>query len=210
MNHAAPKPDLGPALAALHAGRPVVIPTDTVYGVAADPHQPEAIEAIFRLKGRPETNPLPVLVASIEQARSASADWPAAAAALARAFWPGALTIVAPKAEWIPANVVAGGETVGLRMPDHATTLALLEAFGGPLACTSANRSGEPPASTPDGIPAAWRASGVVIVETGACPGGAPSTVASIGADGAARVLRPGPISAEDLDRVIISAGRCQ
>jgi L-threonylcarbamoyladenylate synthase len=199
-------PDLERALAALREGQAVVAPTDTVYGIAADPHRPEAIEEIFRLKGRPETNPLPVLVASVEQARSAASDWPAEAEALARAFWPGALTIIVPKAEWVPASVVAGGETVGLRMPDHPAMLALLEGFGGPLACTSANLSGRAPARSPEHLPPEWRSSGVVVVDAGPTPGATPSTVASVDR-GTLRVLRPGPIDAADLQRVVRASG---
>src|SRR6056297_4223190 len=136
-------------VAELRAGRAVVIPTDTVYGLAADPQNPRAVEALFELKGRAETNPIPVLVPDVATAKRCAGDWTEAADALARAFWPGPLTIVVDKAEWVPPAIVAGGDSVGLREPDHPAALEVLRLFGGPLACTSANLSGEPPVSRP-------------------------------------------------------------
>lgn len=191
------------ALAELRTGRPVVIPTDTVYGLAADPASPEAVEALFRLKGRPEHNPIPVLVGDADAAARCAADWPGAAAAMAQTFWPGPLTIVVHRAPWIPAAIVAGSETVGLRQPDHPVTLALLHRFGGPLACTSANRSGEPPMLDPSTFPTPFRKEGIFLLDAGPAPGGAASTVASALPPVPGTVLRAGPVSAEAIARAL-------
>jgi L-threonylcarbamoyladenylate synthase len=194
---------MGPAsvaevVAELRAGRAVVIPTDTVYGLAADPQNARAVEALFELKGRAETNPIPVLVPDVATAKRCAGDWPAAADALARAFWPGPLTIVVDKAEWVPPAIVAGGDSVGLRQPDHPAALEVLRLFGGPLACTSANLSGEPPVSRPADLPGEW-GERVRVLDAGGLPERAPSTVVDVRGAGGARILREGPVSAEQV-----------
>ena len=125
----------------LRAGGLVAFPTETVYGLGADATNAAAVGRLFSAKGRPATNPLIVHVADAGVARRYAAAWPDVAQRLADAFWPGPLTLVLPKAASIVAEVTAGLGSVGLRVPNHALTLALLRAFDGPLAGPSANRS---------------------------------------------------------------------
>ena len=136
--------DIAAAVTRLRAGGVVAFPTETVYGLGADVLSEQAVARVFELKGRPSHNPLIVHVASAAMARTVVAPgaWSSEADALARAFWPGPLSIVLPKAAAVPSNVTGGGPNVAVRCPDHPTTLALLEAFGGPLVGPSANPSG--------------------------------------------------------------------
>ena len=124
----------------LRAGRLVVFPTETVYGLGANALDADAVRRIFEAKGRPLTSPLIVHVDSIEMARGLAREWPEAAEKLARRFWPGPLTIIVPKASMVPDIVTAGLPSVGLRMPAHPMALDLLRAAGIPLAAPSANR----------------------------------------------------------------------
>lgn len=188
----------------LAAGEPAVIPTDTVYGLAADPRRPDAVARLFELKGRPESNPIPLLVPDEDGARRAASGWPASARALARAFWPGPLTIVVPAAGWLPPEITAGTGAVGVRAPDHPLALALLRRLG-PLACTSANRSGEPPARSPAELPPDWDGGRVALLDAGELPLAAASTVIDLAAGDAPTLRREGPIHCERLMAAIRS-----
>jgi tRNA threonylcarbamoyl adenosine modification protein (Sua5/YciO/YrdC/YwlC family) len=143
------------AAAAIGRGGLVVLPTDTVYGLGARPDDPRATAAIFEAKGRPRDLTLPVLVATVEEARRA-AVFDGRAARLADACWPGPITIVLPRTER-SRGWDLGGETgsIGVRVPDHPVALELLGRTG-PLAVTSANRSGEPPATHTEALTAAF------------------------------------------------------
>ena len=125
----------------LRAGEVVALPTETVYGLAANALDEKAVSKIFEAKGRPAHNPIIVHVAGDAMARECVAEWPAVAEKLARAFWPGPLTLVLPRAESIPANVTAGGATVGVRWPGHPFMQAVIRECGFPLAAPSANLS---------------------------------------------------------------------
>jgi len=192
------------ALAAdwLKRGSVVVLPTETVYGLAASAWNERAIEEIYRLKGRPASNPLIVHVSGMEMAKASVNDWPEAADQLARAFWPGPLTLVLPKRSVIPDRVTAGGSTVAVRWPSHPIFQAVLEQCGFPLAAPSANRSNKtsPTAATQVlqslGENAPW------IVDGGPCPVGIESTVVDV-AGKVPRVLRAGMISREAIERVL-------
>ena len=130
------------AVAALKRGELIGIPTDTLYGIAADPYNEDAIERIFELKGRPGIKPLALLVASIEQGTTVAA-FSDRAVELAERHWPGALTLVLPRLDSVPPWIGhRGRRTVGLRCPDHQTALGLLTIVG-PLAVTSANVTGQ-------------------------------------------------------------------
>lgn len=184
-----------PILAALRAGEPVVIPTDTVYGVAVDPSIEGATERLFALKGRPPDKALPVLGASIESLRLV-AQFDRRAESLAERFWPGALTLVLPRADGFEWPLGGKGDaTVGVRIPDHAVALELLESYG-PLAVTSANRSGEPPATTADETRRAFE-NRVQVLDGGPCTGGAASTVLSL--VGEPHILRAGALTPAEL-----------
>lgn len=136
--------DLDELASELRRGRVAVIPTDTVYGLAGVPSNPEAIDAIYRLKGRPAEMPLPVLAADVDDVLSLLGHLPPKAVMLARAFWPGALTLVVPAPSALAEAVGSTDRTVGVRVPAHGVVRRLL-ARSGPLAVTSANRHGAPP-----------------------------------------------------------------
>jgi L-threonylcarbamoyladenylate synthase len=124
---------------ALRAGELVAMPTETVYGLACDATNSDAIRRVFAVKRRPPSNPLIVHVDSLAMARSCASEWPALAERLAAAFWPGPLTLVVPRHERIPDLITAGLDAVALRMPSHPVALALIRAAGVPIAAPSAN-----------------------------------------------------------------------
>ena len=135
------------AIGILKDGGVVAFPTDTVYGVGVDPFQPEAVRQLYRIKGRPIDKPIPILVGSVDDVERVAQNLPLIFSQLAEQFWPGGLTLIV-EAKSLPLEVTAGGDTVGVRMPDHPLALALLQGFGGAIATTSANKSDEPPATS--------------------------------------------------------------
>ncbi len=185
------------AVRVLLQGGLVVFPTETVYGVAALAEDAEAVARIYAAKARPRHMAIPVMVAEPEAvtavARPLSGFW-----SLAEAFWPGPLTIILPKTEALPPIVTAGGDTVALRIPDHPLALALLRAVERPLAVTSANRSGQPPALTAQDALDQLEGGVDVIIDGGRAPGGQPSTIIDL-TQTPPRILRFGPIPAEAL-----------
>lgn len=192
----------------LRAGGTVAFPTETVYGLGADARRTEAVEAVFAAKGRPSDNPLIVHIADPAGLAGLAASVPAEAAALMAAFWPGPLTVVlSVRPGVLSARVTAGLDTVGVRMPDHPVALALIEASGCPVAAPSANRSGRPSPTLAAHVldDLAGRIGG--IVDGGACGVGLESTVVQVQPDGRVAVLRPGGITAEQLESVV-GAGR--
>ena len=137
----------------LARGGVLAIPTDTLYGLAADALNPDALDRVYAAKGRPADMPLPVLVSGWEQAlqvAAASPDTELLAHRLADTYWPGSLTMVLPAVPGLPERLTAGRDTVAVRMPDHPVPLALAQALGRPITGTSANRSGEPDITDPD------------------------------------------------------------
>lgn len=197
--------DITRAADRLRAGELVAFPTETVYGLGADALNPEAVARVFACKGRPSHNPLIVHVASIEMARALAREWPARAQALARAFWPGPLTIVVPRASHVPDAVTAGGDTVALRQPAHAVAQALLDAFNGPMVGPSANRSGHVSPTTAAHVRAEFGEASPIpvdVLDGGPCAVGVESTVVVV--DGAnLRILRSGAIGARDIARAL-------
>jgi len=191
---------LGQATAALVVGELVVFPTETVYGIAARPDDPSATRRLFVAKRRPSGLNLPVLAPSAEAAwRLANPD--ARADCLAAAFWPGPLTIVLPRSPVsLPWHLGDAEATVGVRVPDHPLTRALLERAG-PLAATSANLSGRPPLESRDDLLAAFGdavAVYLVLAPGSTSPSGVPSTIVDLTVD-PFRVLRAGPIVEADI-----------
>jgi L-threonylcarbamoyladenylate synthase len=180
------------AVAAVRGGRLVVMPTDTVYGIGTRPDDPDATAALFAAKGRPQALELPVLAASREEAERI-ATFDVRARALAEAHWPGALTIVLRRAEPSVGWDLGGDPTtIGVRVPDHPATLALL-ARTGPLAVTSANRSGEPTPATCDEVRNVFAdAVEVYLCQREPLPGLA-STVVDL--TGEPRILRQGSVT---------------
>jgi L-threonylcarbamoyladenylate synthase len=168
------------------SGRVAVIPTDTVYGLAASPARPDAVAALFELKGRPRSNPIPILAGDL-RALEGVADFHDRARRIGERFWPGPLTIVLPRAPGFDVELGGDGATVAVRVPDHAVALDLLHRTG-PLAVTSANLSGGEPVTTGPEAGALF-GSAVVVVDGGPCDGD-PSTIVDL--TGHLRVLREG------------------
>ncbi len=191
------------AAAALAAGRLVILPTETVYGLAGDAANPAAVAAIYEAKGRPRFNPLIAHVSDVEAAgRLAHLD--GRALALARAFWPGPLTIVAPvRAEAGVCDLArAGLDTVAVRVPAHPLARAVLAAFGGAVVAPSANRSGRPSPTTFADAMAETGEAAALGLDGGPCPVGVESTVVSL-LDGPARLLRPGSVTRSEIEALI-------
>ena len=190
------------ATSILRAGGLVAFPTDTVYGLAGHAYLPEAVEKIYQVKERAKEKAIPLLLADSDQVQEVASDVPPVAYRLMEAFWPGGLTIVLSKSPRVPDVVTAGGTTVALRTPDHPFVLALIQALGAPLAATSANVSGHPPATT---AREALRELGgriTLIVDGGTCPGGVPSTVLDLTVS-PPRVLREGAVAWEKIRQVL-------
>lgn len=184
--------EISQAVARLAAGELVGFPTDTVYGIAADPYQEDAVTALAHLKGRDGSKPLAVLVADMDQAISL-VKFSDLALDLAEKHWPGGLTLVLRRIESVPDWIGdAQARTVGVRCPDHPLALELLEAFG-PLVVTSANKTGDVPALDADQA-AAQLGGGVAHYIEGTSGGGLPSTVVDL-TKPAPFVLRPGPVT---------------
>ncbi len=175
----------------LRDGALAVIPTDTVYGLAAHPDRPEAVARLFAIKGREAAKPIPLLIASTDDARRYGAVFTPPAERLAARFWPGALTLVLPLQSRPEA-------TEGFRVPDSPVTRALLTAAGGVLRVTSANRSGEPPATTATEAREALGDTVDAILDAGPAPIGVASTVAAVRANGV-HILRAGAIDTPTL-----------
>jgi L-threonylcarbamoyladenylate synthase len=184
----------------LRAGAVIVIPTDTVYGLACDPGNERAIGRIYEIKGRPRDLPLILLIACREDLRRFCAAVPESAERAARAFWPGPLTIVLPRAQVVSLALAAAGETIGLRLPDHAVPRELIRLAGFPLASTSANRSRLPAARTAEEALAAVGEGVDLVLDAGPAPLGVESTVADFSVS-PPRVLREGAVPARDLGR---------
>lgn len=188
--------------ALLRAGEVVGMPTETVYGLAANALDGAAVAKIFLAKGRPQDNPLIVHIADKEQLSTLARMVPAGARKLAEAFWPGPLTIILPKAACIPDEVSAGLDTVGIRLPSHPVARALIREAGVPLAAPSANLSGRPSTTTSGHVMEDLGGKIPAIVEGGPCAVGVESTVVSL-AGNVPRLLRPGGVSLEQLESVL-------
>ena len=188
--------------ALLRAGEVVGMPTETVYGLAANALDSAAVAKIFLAKGRPQDNPLIVHIADKEQLSTLARMVPESARKLADAFWPGPLTIILPKAACIPDEVSAGLDTVGIRLPSHPVARALIREAGVPLAAPSANLSGRPSTTTSGHVMDDLGGRIPAIVEGGPCAVGVESTVVSLAGD-VPRLLRPGGVSLEQLESVL-------
>ncbi|MHB0976667.1 MAG: L-threonylcarbamoyladenylate synthase [Candidatus Aquicultorales bacterium] len=181
-------------------GLVVALPTDTVYGVAADVFNRAAVDSIYEVKGRPPKMPLPVLIADPSDLGEIAAEIPEAARLLADRFWPGPLTIILPKADRVPDAVTAGGQTVGVRCPDNRVARAVIREVGVPLATTSANVSGEPPPTDADGVLAQLGGRLPLVLDAGPSPIGVASTIVDL-TKHPAEVIREGSIKAAELKK---------
>jgi len=189
------------AVELLRTGEVVALPTETVYGLAANALDEKAVAKIFQIKGRPAHNPIIVHVASNEMAKICVSKWPELAEKFSKAFWPGPLTLVLPRAEKIPDNVTAGGATVGIRWPSHPLTQAVIRECGFPLAAPSANLSNQVSPTNAEHVRVQLGGKIPLIVDGGQSQVGIESSVLDLTVS-PPRVLRPGMIHAESLAAV--------
>jgi L-threonylcarbamoyladenylate synthase len=187
-------------LEALQGGGLVAFPTDTVYGLGALIQIPESIQALYTVKGRQATKAIPLLLSSPEELGRVALAVSPMARRLAERFWPGPLTLVVPKHPSLPTEL-SSQATVGVRMPDHTIALALLRVTG-PLAVTSANRSGETSVTTAREVVEQLGGRIGLVLDGGQTPGGVSSTVVDCSGQDPV-ILRQGPISLEELRRVL-------
>lgn len=185
------------------AGKVVAVPTDTFYGLAADPFNLAAVSEIFRIKRRGSDRPLPLLVSSVHQAAELTLDPPRLFFTLAERFWPGPLTIVAPASRQVPLKVTANTGKIGVRWPKSPLVEALVEASARPLTGTSANLSEQPPCATAGQVEKQIGDVVPLILDGGATPGDLASTVVELTGE-RARILRPGGVPETDLKEYLL------
>lgn len=194
--------DIARAGEILRAGGLVAIPTETVYGLAANALDGKAVAKIFEAKGRPQDNPLIVHVTSREEILPLVESIPPEAQALAEAYWPGPMTVIMKKSALIPDEVSAGLDTVGIRMPQHPAARAVIRAAGVPLAAPSANLSGAPSPTNAQRVLNDLDGKVDAILDAGDCGVGLESTVVTVAAKPPC-LLRPGGITLEQLEAVL-------
>ena len=192
------------ALAGVLLGQGAVIafPTDTVYGLGCTYAQPGAVEQLYTIKQRPLSMAIPLLVASQDQVEHLAADLNDTFRTLAAHFWPGELTLVVHRHPSIPDIITAGGDTVALRMPNHAGARKLCRMAGGALAATSANLSGEPAGTTAEEVSHSLAGRIPLILDGGRCPGGVASTIIDCIAQ-PPRILRLGNLKLDVLQKLV-------
>lgn len=190
------------AASLIKQGEVVGMPTETVYGLAANALNGKAVAKIFRAKGRPQDNPLIVHIADFDRIYELCPAIPPQAKALAKAFWPGPLTMIVPKGDCIPQEVSCGLDTVGIRLPAHPLARDLIRAAGVPLAAPSANTSGRPSTTTAEHVLRDMDGKIAAILDGGPCGVGVESTVITLALD-KPRLLRPGGITLEQLRAVL-------
>ena len=190
------------AARAIKAGRLVAFPTETVYGLGANARDEDAVDKIFRAKGRPPTDPLIVHINGVDQLNDLARNVPDLARELGNRFWPGALTLVLHKSAALPANLTAGLNTVALRMPDHAVATALIEAADAPIAAPSANRFSRPSPTTAQHVLDDLAAEIDVLLDAGPTAIGLESTILDLTRD-PPQLLRPGGVPLEALRQLI-------
>ena len=192
--------DVSRAAEVIKNGGLAVVPTETVYGLAANAFDGAAVMKIYEVKGRPETKPISVLISGMEDVEKVAYDIPEEAYALAEKFWPGPLTMILKKRDAIPDIVTAGGDTIGVRCPDHEKTLEIIRLVKTPLAAPSANISGQP---SPKNVARALEYFDGRIecaVDGGECTVGVESTIVDM-TQKPFRILREGGLSAETIKR---------
>ena len=202
------------AVACLRAGELIGLPTETVYGLAADASNAGAVAKIYAAKGRPVDHPLIVHVASADAAKTWAATWPEAAEKLAAAFWPGPMTLIVKRASHVLDAITGGQDTVGLRVPSHPVTQAVMREYaaGAPaasgLAAPSANQFGQVSATTAAHVAAEFPDLPLLILDGGACDVGVESTIVDV-SGATVRILRPGRVRANEIEQVLgLTLGR--
>ena len=194
--------DVDRAVEILRNGGLVGLPTETVYGLAADASQKKAVTKIFAVKGRPNNHPLIVHIDSIDSARQWSSLWPQTAEILGTTYWPGPLSVVVKKAPDVLVEVTGGHQSVALRVPGHVIALDLLSRFNGGLAAPSANKFGKVSPTTAQHVFDDLGSNVDYILDGGPCSVGLESTIVDCCGD-IPVVLRPGGITTEDIEKVV-------
>ena len=190
------------AVEVLRSGGVAAIPTDTVYGLAANGLDESAAARVFQVKGRHERMPLPLLLASVDDLSLCCTDVPDSVRVLAEAFWPGSLTLVLRRSDAVPDAVTGGGDTVGVRVPDHPVPREIARWLGAPITGTSANRSGLPPATTAAEVREQIGDRVDYVLDGGAVRSGVPSTVLDLtGAEPS--IVRAGAVAAEAIAKAL-------
>ena len=200
MNESRYQQDLDQALRILEKGGVIVVPTDTLFGLAADVFSEPGVQRIFEIKGRPLDLALPVLVADWDQLEMVVHPLPGVGLSLARRFWPGPLTLVMPKSSRVPGPVTAGRPTVAVRMPDHSVPLELARRLGNPITGTSANPTGQADPTTLADVERQMGRLVDYIVRGGSAPGGKASTIVDV-SSGVPNLVREGAIPFDDVLR---------
>ena len=195
-----PQTDIDAAVRILQNGGVVAVPTDTLYGLAANPFDEAAVEHIFRLKGRSKSVALPLLLADADDISKYAEAVPELASIMVKHFWPGTLTIVLKKSDAVPELVSGGANTVALRVPDHSVPRAIARELGVPITGTSANRSGEQAFTTSQAVRAEFGDELDLIVCGGKTPSGLASTVLDLSGD-LPSILRQGAIPRSDIEK---------
>jgi len=190
------------AVDVLRKGGLVAFPTETVYGLGADADNDQALKAIFKVKGRPETHPLIVHLHQVDQLKDWARSVPAAALELGKRFWPGPLTLILKKATRVSDVVTGGQETVGLRVPDHGTALSLLRSFGSGVAAPSANRFGRISPTTAEHVRRDLGKDVDFVLDGGPCSIGVESTIVDFSSKDPV-ILRPGGLTRERLEEAL-------
>ena len=188
---------------ALKAGNVAAIPTETVYGLAADSTQPKAIEKIYALKHRPLTSPLIMHIAKHWDIYTWTSHVPEYAHTLITTFWPGPLTIILPKQPHVSSIISAGQESIGIRCPAHSITQAVLEGLGHPIVAPSANAFGKLSPTTPEHVAQHFQNADFDILDGGRCTVGIESTIVSALHPKYFEILRPGGLSLEEIQACI-------
>ena len=200
--HAADAEGIALAARLLQQGEILALPTETVYGIAADARNGAAVAKIFVAKGRPQDNPLIVHIAGMEMLPGLVSQVPERAQLLAAAFWPGPLTIIMPRGPEVAAECCAGLDTVGIRMPSHPVVQAVIKASGCAFAAPSANLSGSPSPTTAQDVLSDMDGRLPLILDGGPCQVGVESTVVSVVGE-KPMLLRPGHITLEQLEAAL-------
>lgn len=182
-------------------GGVVAFPTDTVYGLGANPYIDEAVDRIYKIKERPRHLPLPILVADKIQVNDVVASVSDLASLLMEHLWPGGLTLVLTRAASFPDNATAGGDSVAIRMPDHDVALALIRKAGVPIIGTSANLSNQPSVLTSEEVEVQLGKDVDLVIDSGRCPGGVESTVVDLTGQ-VPVILRQGAVSEKQINKI--------
>lgn len=199
-----PDPDrIREAAEILRKGGIVALPTETVYGLAADPGQSASLEALGRLKGRPAGKPFPLLFSRLSGIRDwVTEPWPEPLQALAKTFWPGPLTVILRGREDLAVPIRGPGNRIALRVTSHPVARSLIDRYGGPITGTSANRSGGAETVDPQEVCRQLGEGLELLLDGGRSPGGPSSTIVDL-TRRPAKLLRPGPIDLEALERIL-------